>query len=60
LGEARVWLGKADSVSGKANRVSRVASGLPGLAQGYPIYLDALSVKSKPKSRWEADEEVFG
>jgi hypothetical protein len=53
-------LGKADSVSGKANRVSRVASGLPGLAQGYPIYLDALSVKSKPKSRWEANEEVFG
>jgi hypothetical protein len=53
-------LGKADSVSGKANGVSRVASGLPELGWGYLSYLDALSAKSKPKSRWEADEEVFG
>jgi hypothetical protein len=30
------------------------------MALGYPSYLNALSAKSKPKSRWEADEEVFG
>jgi hypothetical protein len=45
---------------GKANGVSRVASGLPELAWGCLSYLDALLDKRKPKSRWEADEEVFG
>jgi hypothetical protein len=34
--------------------------GLAGLLEGYPSYLDELAVKSKTKSRWEADEEVFG
>jgi hypothetical protein len=34
--------------------------GLAELLQGYPGYLDALSAKSKPKSRWEAHEEAFG
>jgi hypothetical protein len=53
-------LGKANSVSGKINGVSWVASLLPGLAWGYSSYLDALSAKSKPKSRWDANEEVFG
>jgi hypothetical protein len=52
-------LGKVDLVSGKANGVTG-ASGLPKLAEGYPSYLDALSVKSKLKSRWEADEEFYG
>jgi hypothetical protein len=46
-------------VSSKANGVTG-ASGLPKLAEGYPSYLDALSAKSKLKSRWEADEEVYG
>jgi hypothetical protein len=52
-------LGKANLVSNKANGVNRVALGLPGLAWGYLSYLEALSAKSKPKSGWEADEEVL-
>jgi hypothetical protein len=53
-------LGKANLVLDKANGVCWVTSGLPGLAYGYLSYLEALSAKSKPKSGWEADEEVFG
>jgi hypothetical protein len=58
--EAWISSGKANSVSDKADGVSWVASGLPGLALGYLSYLEALTAKSKPKSGWEADEEVFG
>jgi hypothetical protein len=60
LVKAWIRLDKTNSVSDKANGISRVPSGLPGLAWGYPSYLEALSAKSKPKSGWQPNEEVFG
>jgi hypothetical protein len=60
LVKAWIRLDKKNSVSDKANGISRVPSGLPGLAWGYPSYLEALSAKSKPKSGWQPNEEVFG
>jgi hypothetical protein len=53
LHEAWVSLGKADLVSDKANGVIQVGLGLS--EQSWYII-----GRNKPKSRWKADEEVFG